>query len=167
MIHIYTGNGKGKTTAALGLALRAVGAGKRVFIGQFIKGRCYSDITALKQIKGIRLEQFGSGCFIRRDPKDKDIALAQVGLCRIDQVIASKKYRMVILDEVNVALQLKLLRTRDVLALMRQTPKAVELVLTGRGAPRAILNAADLVSEIKEVKHYYRRGIKARKGIEY
>jgi cob(I)alamin adenosyltransferase len=167
MIQVYTGNGKGKTTAALGLALRAIGAGKRVFIGQFVKGRCYSEITALKKIRGITLEQFGRGCFIRSKPREKDIALAHLGLCRIDQIIASRKYNLVILDEINVAMRLKLLRPRDVLNLIDHTPKSVELVLTGRHAPRQIIKAADLVSEIKEIKHYYRRGIKARKGIEH
>jgi len=167
MIQVYTGKGKGKTTAALGLALRAVGAGKRVYIGQFIKGRDYSELKALKKFKNIKVEQFGSGCFIIKKPKLKDILLAKNGLKRVEEIIKSKIYSVVILDEINIALALGLLNLDEVISLIKKTPRNLELVLTGRYAHPEILKIADLVSEIKEVKHYFNKGIKARRGIEF
>ena len=167
MIQVYTGNGKGKTTAALGLAIRAAGAGKRVFIGQFIKGRQYSELKSLKQFKNIPIKQFGRGCFIKRKPEAKDIEMACAGLKSIPEIIKLKKYDLIVLDEINVALELKLLRCADVLRILKMFPKRAEIVLTGRNAPREIIKIADLVSEIKEIKHYFRKGLKARRGIEY
>jgi len=167
LIQVYTGNGKGKTTAALGLSLRAAGAGLRVYIGQFIKGKDYSELKALRKIKNIKVEQFGRGCFIKNPPAKKDIELAKQGLEKIKKIISQRIYDMVILDEINIVLKLKLLELRDVIGLIEKTPKNLELILTGRGAPRQILNIADLVSEIKEAKHYFRKGVKARKGIEF
>jgi len=167
MIHVYTGNGKGKTTAALGLAIRATGARKKVYIGQFIKADTYSELRCLKKIKAISVEQFGRGCFIRGKPSRTDIMLAQKGLVRAEKKIRSGKFDVVILDEILCALDLGLLKAQDVLALMRKMPECIELVLTGRNAPIALINAADLVSEIREIKHYYHKGIKARKGIEF
>lgn len=167
MIHIYTGNGKGKTTAAIGLAVRAAGACKKVFIGQFIKGRPYSELRCLKKIKFITVEQFGRGCFIRKSPARIDVELARKGLARARDIIKSRAFDIVILDEIHCARAVKLLRTRDILDLIHATPRSVELVLTGRSAPRALINAADLVSEVREIKHYYRKGIQARKGIEF
>ncbi|MDD5561318.1 MAG: cob(I)yrinic acid a,c-diamide adenosyltransferase [Candidatus Omnitrophica bacterium] len=166
MIQVYTGNGKGKTTAALGLALRAAGAGFKVYIAQFVKGYCCSEHKALKKIKNIKLEQFGRDCFIRHKPKQIDILLAGNGLKKAKAIIACKKYRIIILDEINVALQLKLVNLKDLLDLIGQTPKDIELILTGRYAPKQIIKSADLVSQINEIKHYYKRGFKARKGIE-
>lgn len=167
MIQVYTGCGKGKTTAAFGQAIRAVGAGLKVFIGQFVKGKNYSEVTALKKIKNIKIEQFGRGCFIKREPDKKDIALARSGLERVRKIISLGIYDMVILDEVNVALKLKLLKLEDVISLIKNTSQKTELVLTGRNAHPEILKIADLVSEIKDKKHYYKKGIKARRGIEY
>ncbi|MFA5099861.1 MAG: cob(I)yrinic acid a,c-diamide adenosyltransferase [Candidatus Omnitrophota bacterium] len=166
MIHIYTGNGKGKTTAALGLAIRALGACKKVYICQFIKGRPYSELLCLKKLKNITVDQCGRGCFIKKEPSRMDIELAQKGLNKAAGIIKSKKFDLVILDEINCAIEVKLVRTSDVLNIIKNTPSTVELVLTGRNAPRALINAADLVSEIREIKHYYRKGIKARPGIE-
>ena len=167
MIQVYTGNGKGKTTAALGLALRAVGTGLKVFIGQFVKGKNYSELNVLKKIKNIKIEQFGRGCFIKSEPKKKDIALARSGLERVRKIISIGIYDMVILDEINVALRLKLLKLEDVISLIKNTSQKTELVLTGRYAHPKILKIADLVSEIKDKKHYYKKGQKARKGIEF
>ena len=167
LIQVYTGNGKGKTTAALGQALRAVGAGLKVFIGQFIKGKNYSELNAFKKIKNIKIEQFGRGCFIKRAPNRKDITLAISGLKRVRKIISLGIYDMVILDEINVALKLKLLKLEDVISLIKNTSKKTELVLTGRNAHPKIMKIADLVSEIKDRKHYYKKGIKARRGIEY
>jgi cob(I)alamin adenosyltransferase len=118
MIHIYTGDGKGKTTAALGLALRAAGAGLRVYIGQFIKGRYYNEFEILKKISKLKIEQYGRGCFIRGKPDEEDIALACKGLECARQIIAKRAYDLVILDEINVALHLGLLKINEVLKLL-------------------------------------------------
>jgi len=167
MIQIYTGTGKGKTTAALGLALRAAGAGLKVYIAQFIKGRPYSEFKILKKIPNIKVELFGRKCFIKCKPSQKDIDLASVGLKRVRQIIAEKTYDLMILDEINVALHLGLLGENEVTSLIKSLPKDVELVLTGRWAHTKIIKLADLVSEIKDIKHYYKKGIRARKGIEF
>jgi cob(I)alamin adenosyltransferase len=166
MIQVYTGEGKGKTTAALGLAIRAAGAGLRVYIGQFIKGREYSEIKILRRLKNIKLEQFGRGCFIRNRPAKEDFDLAKRGLMRAKKIIADRDYRVVILDEINVALRLGLLKLKEILELIKDTPKDIELILTGRYAPKEIIKLADLVSQMKQIKHYYKKGTKARKGIE-
>ena len=167
MIQVYTGNGKGKTTAALGLALRAAGAGLNVYIGQFVKGRCYSEIKALKKIDNIKIEQFGRRCFIKKSPDKIDVQMALAGLERLNEIIAARKYRMVILDEVNIVVKLKLIPLSGLLELIKHAPKTIELVLTGRYAHPEIIKLADLVSEVKEKKHYYAKGIKARRGIEF
>jgi cob(I)alamin adenosyltransferase len=167
MIQVYTGNGKGKTTAALGLAIRAAGAGKHVFIGQFIKGQPYSELKSLKKFKNISIEQFGRGCFIKGKPAPKDIEMACAGLESIAAIARQKKFDLIVLDEINIVLDLKLLRTADVLRVLKMLPKKVEVVLTGRNAPKEIIKIADLVSEVKEVKHYFRKGLRARRGIEY
>ena len=167
MIQVYTGNGKGKTTAALGLALRAVGAGKKVFIGQFIKGNDYSELKTLRKIRNIKLEQFGRGSFIKGRPKALDLELADKGMKMIEEIIRKAAYDLVILDEINIALDLKLLKLRRVLNLIKNTPPKIELVLTGRYAPAGLLRRADLVSRIEESKHYFQKGQKARRGIEY
>jgi len=166
LIQVYTGNGKGKTTAALGLALRAQGAGLKVYIGQFVKSGCYSEIKALKKLTHVKVEQFGAGCFIRRIPERKDLAMAKKGLKKAEAVISRKAYDVVILDEINVALKLKLIELSSVISLIKKTPRGIELVLTGRNAHPQVIKLADLVSEIKDKKHYYAKGLKARKGIE-
>ncbi len=165
LIQVYTGNGKGKTTAALGLALRAAGAGLKVYICQFLKGRYCCEHVALKKIKKIKIEQFGKGCFLRTTPNDKDLKVAKCGLNKAREAV--KKYDVVILDEINLALYHKLIKIKDVLSLIRNTPRKTELVLTGRNVDPAIVKAADLVSEIKDKKHYYNKGVKARRGIEF
>jgi cob(I)alamin adenosyltransferase len=167
MIQVYTGNGKGKTTAALGLALRAAGAGLKVYIGQFIKGRQYCELKALKKLRNIKVELFGRGCFIKGKPQDKDIRLAQRGLEKIKKIITQKKYDLIILDEINIAQHLRLIKTKEIISLIKKAPKKTEVILTGRYAHPKILKLADLVTEMKEVKHYYKKGVKARKGIEY
>ncbi|MFA4993070.1 MAG: cob(I)yrinic acid a,c-diamide adenosyltransferase [Candidatus Omnitrophota bacterium] len=167
MIHVYTGNGKGKTTAAIGLALRASGAGLNVYIAQFAKGRICSEHKALQKIKNIKVEQFGGDYFILHKVRSFDIESAQQAMEKIRKAIARKSYQVIILDEINVALKLKLVCLKDVLELIKYTPATIELVLTGRGAPRRLIECADLVSRINEVKHYFRRGFKARRGIEF
>lgn len=167
MIQVYSGNGKGKTTAAFGLALRAAGAGKNVYICQFAKGRLYNEIKALKKIANIKVEQFGRRCFIKKSPDKVDMQMALTGLKAADEIIRKKKYQLVILDEINIAVKFKLIPLTKLLKLVENTPKDIELVLTGRYAHPKIISLADLVSEIKEVKHYYAKGIKARSGIEF
>jgi cob(I)alamin adenosyltransferase len=167
LIQVYTGNGKGKTTAALGLAIRAAGAGLKVYIGQFVKGRHYSELNLLKKIKNIKVKQYGRSCFIKRAPTQADISMAENGLEKVKKIISSKIYDVVILDEINIALKFKLLKFKDITDIIKNAPKNLEIVLTGRYAPLALLKAADLISEVKEIKHYYKKGIRARKGIEF
>lgn len=167
MIQVYTGNGKGKTTAALGLAVRAAGAGLKVYIAQFIKGKRYSELAALSKIKNIKLKQFGKGCFIGRKPSAEDIRQAQKCIETVREIVEKNIYDVIILDEVNVALNLKLIGLKDLLCLIEKTPPKTELVLTGRNAHPKIIQIADLVSRIDEVRHYFKKGVKARKGIEY
>jgi len=167
-IQVYTGNGKGKTTAAFGQALRAQGAGFKVFIGQFVKGKTYHEnITVAKSLKNIKVLQFGLGCFIVDEPKIKDIKAAQQGLDIIQNIIHCGNYDMVILDEINIALFFKLITINKIVDIINNKPAQVELILTGRYAPPEIIELADLVTEMKEVKHYYKQGIEARPGIEY
>ncbi len=166
MIQVYTGNGKGKTTAAFGLALRAAGAGFNVYIGQFAKGRICSEHKALKAIKNIKLEQFGAPFFIQAGAGKADRELARRGLEKVKAAIACRKYRVIVLDEINLVLKYKLLNLEEFLKMVRRVPKNTELVLTGRYAPAKLLREADLISHIRQVKHYYRCGVKARKGIE-
>lgn len=166
-IQVYTGNGKGKTTAALGLAIRAAGAGLKVFIAQFIKMGEYSEIKALKRFKDlITVEQFGSGRFIKGKPSASDIEAARKGVEKIKAAFTSGLYNVVIMEEANVAAGLGILSVEDILKIMDEKPKDVELVITGRGADSRIIEKADLVTEMKEVKHYFQKGVKARIGIE-
>ncbi|PIE86014.1 MAG: cob(I)yrinic acid a,c-diamide adenosyltransferase [Bacteroidia bacterium] len=167
-VQVYTGNGKGKTTAALGLALRAVGNGMRVFIGQFVKGMVYSEIEAIrKYLPGISVKLFGNECFINRKPTQADILAAQNGLEEVKQIIRTKKYDIIILDEINIALYYHLFDTQEVIDLIKSKPLETELILTGRYAPQEIMEIADLVTIMHEQKHYYTKGIEARKGIEF
>ncbi|MEN3041969.1 MAG: cob(I)yrinic acid a,c-diamide adenosyltransferase [Fervidobacterium sp.] len=166
-IHVYTGNGKGKTTAALGLALRAICAGKKVYMGQFIKGMKYSELDAVKYLNGFVIEQYGRSCFIKNSPTQEDIQFAQMGLEKIRQVILSGQFDIVILDEINVAVHYKLIKAEQVIEIINQRPENVEIILTGRYAPKQFIEIADLVTNMEEIKHYYQNGIKARKGIEY
>ena len=166
-IQVYTGDGKGKTTAALGLSIRASGAGLKVFIGQFIKMGDYSEIKSLKRFSDrITVEQFGLGRFYKGKPSPEDISAARKGLDRIREVMASGEYDLIILEEANVAVTCGLFTVEDLLELMDHKPKEIELVLTGRGADPNVIEKADLVTEMKVVKHYYFEGVKARIGIE-
>lgn len=166
-IQVYTGNGKGKTTAALGLAIRAAGAGLKVFIAQFIKMGEYSEIKALKRFEDlIKVEQFGSGRFIKGKPSASDIEAARKGVEKVKAAFTSGQHNVVIMEEANVASGLGLLSVDDILKIMDEKPKDVELVITGRGADSRIIEKADLVTEMKEIKHYFQKGVKARIGIE-
>jgi len=171
-MHVYTGNGKGKTTAAIGLCVRALGAGMSVYIGQFIKGMRYSEIATLETLAAalgpgrLVVEQYGRGCFIHRDPERADIDLASDGLARAREALVSGRYGLVILDELNVAVKVGVASEADALALVASRPAAVELVVTGRYATDAMLERADLVTEMREIRHYYQTGVQARTGIE-
>ncbi len=168
LVQVYTGNGKGKTTAALGLAMRAMGHGYRVIMIQFMKGKVnYGELRSAEKL-GLKVVQFGRPTFVdRRNPDPEDIREAQRGLAFAREVILSGEYDMVILDEINVAVDFKLISLEDVIRLIEEKPPNIELVLTGRYAHAKIVEKADLVSEVIEVKHPYRRGIEMRKGIDY
>lgn len=166
-IHVYTGNGKGKTTAALGLALRAVGAGKKVFFAQFVKGQVYSEVKAVQDfLPAITIKQYGLECFIRRDPVQADIDVALRGVKEVAGIIASGMYDIVIFDEANIALYYNLFTVDEFIRLLKQKPSETEVVITGRYAPQEIIDMADLVTEMQEVKHYFQQGVLAREGIE-
>ena len=166
-IQVYTGDGKGKTTAAIGLSIRAAGAGLKVFIGQFIKMGDYSEIKSLKRFSDcITVEQFGLGRFYRGTPPPEDISAARKGLHRIREVMDSGAYDLIVLEEVNVAVTCGLFTVEELLEFLDHKPETLELVLTGRGADPRVIEKADLVTEMKAVKHYYFEGVKARIGIE-
>jgi len=169
LVQVYTGKGKGKTSAAFGLALRATGRGLKVYMIQFIKGGFdYGELYTVKNLPNFTLKAFGRGKFVTSKPPQKeDVRLAQEALRLAEKVIHSENFNIVILDEINVALDLKLIALTEVLKLVKTKPFGLELVLTGRNAPKEIIEAADLVTEMKEVKHPFSRGIEARRGIEY
>lgn len=166
-VQIYTGNGKGKTTASLGLSLRAAGAGLKVFIGQFLKQGDYSEIKALERFSGqIRIEQYGLGQFIKGRPSGEEIQAAQKGLEKIRDAMLSGEYDLVVVEEGNVAAACGLFDVQLLLDLIADKPDNLELVITGRGAAPEVMEQADLVTEMKDIKHYYDKGVAARVGIE-
>ena len=167
-IHVYTGPGKGKTTAALGLGLRAVGAGFKVHMVQFMKGRRYSEIDAIEKIPNFSISQHGRDEFVnKQNPEQIDIDLAQEGFKFAKEIVQSGKYDMIILDEINVVMDFNLISLEDILKLIEEKPEKLELVLTGRYAHPEIVKIADLVTEMLEIKHPYQNGIQARKGVDF
>lgn len=169
LVQVYTGNGKGKTTAALGLALRAVGRGFKVCVVQFIKGGgAYGEHIAARQLEPLlTIHQTGRDGWIRKgNLEDEDIHIARESLELARTAINSGVYDMVILDEINGAVWFGLLPVEDVLQIIESKPPCVELVLTGRDADERVIEAADLVTEMTEIKHYYQQGVSARIGIE-
>ena len=169
LVIVITGNGKGKTTSAFGQALRAAGQGLNVFIMQFMKGRDYGEYKAVrKYLPQITIRRSGLDSFVMRDnPAPVDIELARRGFAAVKKAAASGKYDMLILDEINVAVDFKLIPLEELISFIKNKPPALDLVLTGRYAPRALVKLADTVSEVKENKHHYAAGIKDRAGIEY
>jgi cob(I)alamin adenosyltransferase len=166
-LQVYTGDGKGKTTAALGLALRAAGAGLRVYIAQFVKGMHYHELDALKRFDDlITVKQYGRDCFIRRDPEQADIDAARAGLAEVRELLTAAPPDVLILDEANIATHYALFSVEDLLEVIDSRPEGVEVVVTGRRADPKLVEAADLVTEMKEVRHYYSKGVAARDGIE-
>jgi cob(I)alamin adenosyltransferase len=167
-VHVYTGNGKGKTTAAIGLGIRAVGEGLKVLMIQFMKGRRYSELDALQQIKNFTVVQFGRDEFVSKEkPEQIDIDLARKGFTYAKDIIQKGEYDLVILDEINVAVDYHLISLQEVIQLLKEKPEPLELVLTGRYASPEIIKHVDLVSEILEIKHPYQTGVKSRKGIDW
>jgi|ERR1035437_1710522 cob(I)alamin adenosyltransferase len=166
-IQVYTGNGKGKTTAAFGLSLRAVGAGKKVFFAQFVKGKIYSEIEAVQRfLPSVTVKQYGLGCFIIKAPTQQDVDAARKGFDEVSQIIVSGKYDIVVLDEANIAIYYNLFTVEELINVLKKKPDETEIIITGRYAPQELIEIADLVTEMKEVKHYYTKGVEARIGIE-
>ena len=166
-VQVYTGNGKGKTTAAIGLSLRAAGAGLTVYIAQFLKKGDYSEIKALRKLSGsITVEQFGQGRFIRGEPSPSDVAAAGAGLEKVRSAMASGRFDVMVLDEANGAVEVGLFPVSALIALIDEKPDALELVITGRSAHEDVIRRADLVTEMKVIKHYFDKGVAARVGIE-
>ena len=166
-VQVYTGTGKGKTTAALGLTLRALGAGLRVYIGQFIKKGNYSDIRILRnRFTEVTLRQYGRGRFIRKKPSPEDVRAAERGLSELRKAMLGGDYDLVIADELNPAVSAGLLDIEELLRLIDDKPEHVELVITGRGAHQRLIRRADLVTDMRNIKHYFAKGVRARKGIE-
>jgi cob(I)alamin adenosyltransferase len=167
-IHVYTGPGKGKTTAALGLGIRAAGAGMRVHMVQFMKGRRYCEIDTIEKIKNFTITQHGRDEFVSKEnPEQIDIDLAQKGFKYSKEIIGNGKYDVIILDEINVAVDYNLISLNDIIKVFEEKPENLELILTGRYAHPEIVRNADLVTEMLEIKHPYQQGVAARKGIDF
>jgi cob(I)alamin adenosyltransferase len=166
-VQVYTGDGKGKTSAALGLALRASGHGMRTYIGQFMKGQHYGELEALRDHPLITIEQYGEmHCIRREEVTPEHVSQAHRGLERAREAMLSGQHDLVVLDEVSVAIWFGLLTVEEVLAFLDQRPSHIEVILTGRRAPPELIERADLVTEMQAVKHYFQQGVVARKGIE-
>ncbi len=169
LIQVFTGNGKGKTSAALGSILRATGHGFKVFIVFFMKGKYpYGEFSSLPKLPNVEVASFGLRCLVdRNNINPEEIEQAQLALKTAREAMLSGKYDMVVLDEVNVAVYFNLISLDDVVKLVEAKPPELELILTGRYAEAAVIERADLVTEMVKVKHPYDKGVKARKGIEY
>jgi cob(I)alamin adenosyltransferase len=170
LVQVFTGGGKGKTTAALGTVLRAAGHGLKIFIVFFIKGQYTSgEFSTLSKLPNVKFASFGLRQFIYKNneinPEEK--AQAEAALAAAREAITGGNYDLVVLDEINIALDFNLIALEDVLQLIREKPSYVELILTGRNAPSRLIEMADLVTEMVKIKHPYDSGVKARCGIEY
>lgn len=168
-IQVYTGKGRGKTTAALGVALRAAGHGLKTYIGQFLKGQDYGELHSIQKLSSwITLEQFGRKGFIHvtKNPDKEDFKRAKSGLEKCREAMLSGAYTIIILDEINVAIYFKLITEKEVHDFLDKKPEDIEVILTGRYAHDSLVKRADLVTEMKEIKHYYSEGVQAREGIE-
>ncbi|MEW6082174.1 MAG: cob(I)yrinic acid a,c-diamide adenosyltransferase [Bacillota bacterium] len=168
LVMIFTGDGKGKTTAAVGLGVRAAGHDRRVLMIQFLKGsgRDYGEARALQSLPSFRVARYGQG-FVLGDPDEAHIRRAREGLARAREAMAARECDLLILDEINVAIACRLVRLEEVLDLLAGRPQDMDVVLTGRGAPRALMDQAHMVSDVQEVKHHYRTGVQAQAGVEF
>ncbi len=168
IVMLFTGNGKGKTTASLGAAMRAVGHGARVFMIQFMKGRLYGEIAASRKLDGLTIEQHGRDEFVdQKNPNPVDVELAQKGWARVLEIVEKEDPGMVILDEINVAVSFGLIPEGKVVEFIKNRPSGLDVILTGRYAPEGFIALADTVTEMLEIKHHYNEGVEMRKGIEY
>ena len=169
LLHVYTGNGRGKTTSAIGLAVRALGRNWKVYLIQFMKGYYnYGELQTLSKFENLKIIQFGTPEFVsKKHPKKEDIEHAVEGLNFAKELIMRGEYDMVILDEINVAVDFGLLDKNEIIELIKNRPSHVELILTGRNAPSEFIELADYVTEMKEIKHPFMKGLLAREGIEY
>lgn len=168
-MQVYTGNCKGKTTGSLGLAFRAMGRGLKTYIGQFMKGQFYGELKSAEIFSPyITIEQYGKDTFIhvQNPPLDEDVKMAKEGLKKAQKAMNSGQYNIIIFDEINTAHYFHLITTEEMLEIINTKPDNVEVVFTGRYAPREVIEAADLVTEMMEIKHYYHKGVPARDGIE-
>lgn len=165
-IQIYTGNGKGKTTCALGLSLRAICNGYSVFFGQFLKGQDYSELKAVESLQNFTIRQYGTANFVFNNPSEKDIQMAKEGLSDIKREMLTNNYDIIVMDEVNIAIHKNLITVDDVIDILKLRPENTEMILTGRYAHEKLIEIADLVTEMKEIKHYYTQGVMSRAGIE-
>jgi cob(I)alamin adenosyltransferase len=165
-VQIYTGNGKGKTTCALGLSLRAVCAGKKVYFGQFVKGMEYSELNAPNILHNFTMKQYGRDKFIFNNPIEEDYKLAKEALKELKEILSSGEYDVVVMDEINIAIHYNLFSVKEVIDILENKAEHVEVIMTGRYAKEELIERADLVTEMKEIKHYYKAGVQARIGIE-
>lgn len=168
-IQIYTGNGKGKTTAAIGQAVRAAGFGLKTYIAQFMKEYPYNELNSVRHLsEWITIDQFCGDEFVYKKelPGKEELTKAKKGLQTATEKMLSEEYDLIILDEAIVAIYFKLIKTEELIEIIKLKPEKVELILTGRYCPDELIELADLVTDMKEVKHYYQKGIKSRKGIE-
>ncbi|WAI01373.1 cob(I)yrinic acid a,c-diamide adenosyltransferase [Methanogenium organophilum] len=166
-IQVYTGDGKGKTTAALGVSIRSLVAGHRVYFAQFIKGVQTGELSLADSFPQFTIVQYGEGRFIDGKPEESDIVAARNGLEICAEVLRSGEYDLVVLDEVNVALHYGLFDESEVIAALTGRAPNVDVICTGRYASPELVEEADLVTEMKKIKHYYAAGVRARKGIEF
>jgi cob(I)alamin adenosyltransferase len=166
-VQVYTGDGKGKTTAALGLAVRAAGAGLRVLFAQFVKGQRCAEHEALERLGDrVAVRMYGREDFIHGEPSAEDVAAARQGLAEVREALASGRHDVVVLDEASVAVKLGLFSAEDLMSALEARAEGVEAVVTGRDAPAELVKRADLVTEMRAVKHYYDQGVEGRRGIE-
>ncbi len=168
IVMLFTGDGKGKTTAAVGAAVRAAGHGAEVLIIQFMKGRLYGELAAAEKLDNLTIEQHGRDEFVDpKNPEKIDIELAEKGWARALEVVASDPPSLLVLDEINVVVSFGLIPIETVVDFVRNRPCGMDLILTGRYAAQELIDIADTVTEMKEIKHHYNAGVQMRKGIEY
>lgn len=166
-VRIYTGDGQGKTTAAFGLVIRALCAGKTAYVGQFVKNEAYNETYITRFCKRVSVEQLGNGCYIDHKPDKMDVEAAHAALQHVAQIMANGVYDLVVLDELCIALHYGLLEVSEVIEAISARAVQVEVVITGRYAPQQLIDFADLVTEMREVKHYYNAGVLSRDGYDH